>query len=114
MLADYAEAIGRHRFDLLYTSSKLTGLIETVEEEDMLLIVNLAVRPGAQGRGFGTQLIAHADRLAAEAGLRGVRLYTNQRFTDNISLYASLGYRQVRTEVLDRGIVVHMIKLLTG
>jgi len=111
MQIDYAEAVGRHRFDLLYQAGDLVGLIETTPEGELLLIVNVAVRPDAQGQGFGKRLLAHAEGLAADAGLKGMRLYTNQRFVENIRLYASLGYAVERTETLERGVVVHMVKL---
>ncbi len=114
MQADYVDAVARHRFDLLIDGDDLVGLIETAPEGDHLLIVNVAVRPAAQGRGFGKRLLAHAETLAAEVGLRGMRLYTNERFVENIRLYAALGYTVERTETLERGVVVHMVKPLTG
>ncbi len=110
MQVDYAEAVGRHRFDLLHQGDDLVALIETTPEGELLLIVNVAVRPAAQGCGFGKRLLAHAEGLAAEAGLAGMRLYTNARFVENIRLYASLGYTVERTEALSRGLIVHMVK----
>jgi hypothetical protein len=45
-----------------------------------------------------------------EAGLAGTRLYANQRMTENIRLYASLGYR-VDSEVASPvGVRVNMSK----
>jgi len=114
MQVDYAEAVGLHRFDLLHEADELVALIETTPEGELLLIVNVAVRPGSQARGLGKRLLAHAEDLAAEAGLQGMRLYTNQRFAENIRLYASLGYAVERTETLTRGVVVHMVKLFAG
>ena len=49
---------------------------------------------------------------AAEAGLVGTRLYTNQKFEANIALYASLGYAFEREEELNGGVAVHMRKAL--
>lgn len=43
--ADYAEAIKKHRFDLLYRNSELVALVETVSGQDYLLIENIAVSP---------------------------------------------------------------------
>ncbi len=114
MQVDYAEAVDRHRFDLLYEGEDLVGLIETTPEGELLLVVNVALRPAAQGRGFGRRLMAHGETLAAEAGLKGLRLYTHQRFVENIRLYASLGYAVERTETLEIGVRVHMVKRLVG
>jgi hypothetical protein len=43
MTADYEVVPREHRFDLLLRGGVLAALIETVEENDQLLIVNVAV-----------------------------------------------------------------------
>lgn len=111
MLADYAVAIREHRFDLLEADGTLAALIETELRDDDLLIVNVAVSPDAQKRGHGRRLMALAEQIAAEAGRTTLRLYTNERFEENIRLYASLGYAQERLETRANGArVVHMVK----
>lgn len=112
MTADYDEAVVRHRFDLLHIDGVLAGLIETVREPDHLLVENVAVSPSFQGRGLGRRLMAHAEALARELGFDTIRLYTNQRFAENIALYCRLGYQVDREETLPVGIVVHMSKRL--
>jgi hypothetical protein len=49
MTADYAEAVRKHRFDLLYLNGKLAALIETIPKDDHLLVENLAVRRLSKG-----------------------------------------------------------------
>lgn len=110
MTINYAQALATHRFDLLHVGEDLAALIETVADGDQLLVVNVAVRPALQGRGLGVRLMALAEQIAADAGLSGVRLYTNQRFAANIALYTSLGYRIDREEALNGGVAVHMSK----
>ncbi len=114
MTADYATAVQRHRFDLLYAEGTLAALIETIREADHLLVENVAVSPAFQGRGFGRRLMAHAEELATSSGFGEIRLYTNQRFAENIELYRRLGYRVDREEALAVGTVVHMSKQLAG
>jgi N-acetylglutamate synthase-like GNAT family acetyltransferase len=110
MTVDYAEAMARHRFDLLHEADELAALIETVAEGDALLIVNVAVAPRLQGRGHGVRLLKLAEELAQAQGLARTRLYTNQRFAENIALYAALGYRIDHEEPLNGGVAVHMSK----
>jgi ribosomal protein S18 acetylase RimI-like enzyme len=110
MTVDYAEAVKSHRFDLLFAGDDLAALIETVPQDDWLLIENVAVRPAFQRRGYGVKLLNLAESMAVQAGLRGTRLYTNQRFAANLALYASLGYRVEREEALNGGVAVHMAK----
>ncbi|MEE7451038.1 GNAT family N-acetyltransferase [Methylobacterium radiotolerans] len=117
MRADYAQALRDHRFDLLVAGPDLAGLIETRTEADHLLVVNVAVHPAFQGRGFGSRLMGRADAVAAEAGLARLRLYTNKKYTANLRLYGALGYRVEREELYDGpgrtrddDVTVHMVK----
>ena len=112
MTADYAQAVRDHRFDLLFAGQDLAALIETAPQGDDLLIVNVAVHPTFQKRGFGVRLMRLAETLAAEAGLAGLRLYTNQRFAENIALYRSLGYAVEREEESALGVTVYMTRPL--
>ncbi len=112
MTVDYAEAIRKHRFDLMLVNGTLAGLIETVTQFENLLIENVAVLPSFQRRGLGRALLAHAEALATSSGITQVRLYTNKCFAENIDLYARVGYRIEREEVMAGGIAVHMTKNL--
>lgn len=112
MTANYEEAVVRHRFDLLHVDGTLAALIETIHQPDHLLVENVAVSPAFQGRGLGRRLMAHAETVARELGFDTIRLYTNQRFTENIALYRKLGYRVDREEPVPVGVVTHMSKRL--
>lgn len=112
MQVDYSVAVTLHRFDLLYCTTELAGLIETVDEGGCLLIENVAVHPDFQGRGYGRRLLAHAEALAAQAGIDRMRLYTNSKFEVNIALYRSLGYTVEREEPFNGGALTHMSKRL--
>ncbi len=119
MRVDYAEALQEHRFDLLYDGDTLAALIETALEPDgqkpeHLMIVNVAVAPSFQKRGFGRRLMAHAETIAAEAGLATILLYTNSLMAENIALYRRLGYRIDREQPFGTSIQVYMSKSLTG
>ena len=112
MKADYAAAIRDHRIDLLFAGTEMAALVETIQRESDVLVVNVAVAPLFQKRGYGRKMIAHAEWLAAQSGLPYVRLYTNARFEENLRLYASLGYEVEREEALNGGVAVHMLKQL--
>lgn len=112
MLADYDQAVRHHLIDLLHVGGTLAALIETIPQPDHLLIENVAVSPGFQGRGHGSGLIAHAERLAVSLGLAQARLYTNALFAENLRLYRKLGYRVDHEAAFSGGVVVHMSKRL--
>ncbi len=98
MQADYARAVVEHRIDLLVDGGDLVGLIETDLRSGHLWIENIAVHPDRQGRGLGTQLIAHAVGLARAAGRRELQLLTNAAFLANVRLYERLGFVAWKTE----------------
>ena len=113
MTADYEGAVRNHVLDLLELDGTIAALIEMRPEADHLLIVNVAVSPGYQGRGHGRALMAHAEAHARSLGLSEVRLYTNSRFTGNVTLYERIGYRVDRKEALPPlGMIIHMSKRL--
>lgn len=88
MTADYARAVAEHRIDLLEENGQLIALVETVAEQDHLLIVNIAVRPDRQGGGLGDRLLRHGESIAQSLGIGEVRLYTNAAMSSNIAFYA--------------------------
>lgn len=110
MKADYERAVREHRIDLLLVGGEMRGLIETMLREDHLWIENVAVLPEAQGAGLGRLLLAHAERLAADAGLTELRLLTSSAFAANVALYEKIGYRTDRLEPFMGGTTVYMSK----
>lgn len=111
MTADYDVSVQTNRFDFLYEDERLVGLIETVQQGDEMMIVNVAIDPDHQGKGFGTRLMKHAEQLAKASVLRATRLYTNKLMTENITLYDRLGYRFEKETHHDLGtVVVHMVR----
>ena len=97
----------------MFAESELAALVETIQRENDVLIENVAVEPRFQKRGYGKRMVAHAEHLAAQAGLSVVRLYTNSLFKENLRLYASLGYDVEREEALNGGVAIHMLKRLS-
>lgn len=82
------------------------------EKPDGMILENVAVRPSAQGQGFGRQLILFAEKEARSRGHEVLRLYTNAKMAANIGLYESLGFRETRREETAFGTRVHMEKPL--
>lgn len=74
------------------------------------LIFSVAVMPTRQGEGIGTALLDHAEACSREKGYQSIRLYTNERMRNNVSLYLSRGYKETGRESRKDGAVVHMAK----
>ena len=76
-------------------AGRVVGVLVLRVRGTALLLESVAVDPAHQGRGIGRSLIGHAERVASDAGLGAVELYTNARMTENLRLYPSLGYELV-------------------
>lgn len=93
MLDDYAGLIAQDAVSVLDDDTgAVAAIIVLLPKPDHLLLDNVAVRPDQQGRGFGRRLIEFAEAEARRLGYRELRLYTHERMTENIALYARLGF----------------------
>lgn len=70
------------------------GLVVLLAREDYLLLDNIAVVPEAHGQGVGRALMRFAEEHARAEGFPELRLYTHQKMTENIALYARSGWQE--------------------
>jgi ribosomal protein S18 acetylase RimI-like enzyme len=94
MTADYAQAVGSGHAWVAANSQVVVGFIILIPQPGRLLLENVAVRPAAQGRGVGAQLLALAEHEAHRLGLGEVQLYTNEAMTENLAYYQRHGYTE--------------------
>jgi N-acetylglutamate synthase-like GNAT family acetyltransferase len=99
--ADHAGLVAAGRTSVVEADGEIAGVIVLIPGGDHLLVENVAVAPNAQGRGLGRELMAFAERRAAELGMAELRLYTNRLMTENLALYPALGYTETGRRVED-------------
>ena len=92
MLADFAAEIVAGRVIVIATAGGVNGYMIAWPEADAYFIDNIAVDPECQGEGLGRHLIVHAATEAKRLRLPAVRLYTNVMMTENLSMYAHIGF----------------------
>ncbi len=92
MLDDYRLLVHKGQVHVLEVIDIIHGLVVLIPEPDSLLLDNIAVSPGSQGRGYGRKLLQFAETVAREAGYGKIRLYTNEAMTENQRLYRRIGY----------------------
>ena len=102
MLADYSSLIAGGSVYVIPGQFGIRGVLVAMREGGSVLVENVAVDPIYQGRGLGQRLMGFAERLAAEDGLREIRLYTNEVMAENIAYYRGLGFEEVERRV-DQG-----------
>lgn len=115
MLDDYDELVAEGRVYVLEDGTQIEGLVVLIPEDETMLLDNVAVRPEAQGKGYGNRLIAFAEKQARAAGYDSIRLFTHELMTENQARYKYLGFvethrgmerglkRVYMTKALDRG-----------
>jgi GNAT superfamily N-acetyltransferase len=76
------------------------GFIVFFPEDGHMLLENVAVMPSAAGKGVGKSLTTFCEDEAKRLGLGSVKLYTNEKMIENLSIYPRLGYVETdrRTE----------------
>ena len=110
MLADYGLAVSVHEVWVYDPEGVVEAVLELIPGGTHLLIENVAVHPTLQGRGLGGQLLLFAEEAARGHGFIEVRLYTNERFTENLAIYSKRGYRELYRESVGATQAVHMSK----
>ncbi len=112
MTADYTKIVAENPIWLLAVENQLVGVLVLIYEPQNVLIYSVAVNPEYQGQGLGRHLLAWAEQQAVQNGYKTIRVYTNERFEDNIRLYKYLGYQETNKEPFLNSTVVHMAKSL--
>jgi ribosomal protein S18 acetylase RimI-like enzyme len=92
MTDDYAEVIGTHRVTVAEQHGAVVGVIVLAVTDEGFLVDNVAVHPGHRGRGLGRALLEFAEAEARRAGFDSIYLYTHEKMTENLALYAKIGY----------------------
>ena len=96
MVADFATQIDDGLVHVAVAAdSALMGFAVFYPQGEAMHLENIAVAGAHQGKGVGKALIAHCEAEARQQGLACVELYTNQKMTENLTLYPTLGYEEI-------------------
>ena len=95
MAADFAAEIAANHVVVIESGGVIVGYMIAWSETDAYFIDNIAIDPARQGEGLGRQLIDHAVGEARLFHLPAIQLYTNVAMTENLSMYAHLGFVEI-------------------
>jgi len=114
MLDDYAQVVRAHRVRVAIHGDEIVGVSVLIDQPDGILLDNVAVSPKHQGYGIGKQLIAAAEKESRALGHDSIDLYTHELMSENIAMYARIGYREVARREVNGYRRVYMRKDLTA
>ena len=112
MVDDYAARIAAGQAWVLEEDGAMLGILVLEDTDDGLLLDNVAVAEHARGQGHGRAMIAFAEAEARRLGASRLWLYTNEKMTGNLALYARLGFTETHRQVLSGRRAVFMEKRL--
>jgi ribosomal protein S18 acetylase RimI-like enzyme len=110
MLRDYGPSV--RDGTTWVADSPVAAVLTLYARDDHLYVENIAVHPGAQGRGLGRALMSFAEQEAARLGLTRMALVTHEVMTENQAIYARLGYAEIERRTEDGYRRVYMEKQL--
>lgn len=114
MLADFKAQIEAGKIYVSVDGDAFEGFVVFFPKGDHILLENVAVLPSAAGRGVGKRLIGFCEQEARRGGFAAVHLYTNEKMTENLSIYPRLGYAEVARRHEDGFDRVYFEKRLSG
>ena len=94
MVADFEAAIKAGHVHVLAGDDFVKGFVVFYPRGDHIHLENVAVAPEFQGKGIGRRLIAFVEHYARDTGIGAIELYTNQKMTENLTFYPSIGYEE--------------------
>ena len=92
MTDDYAEVIRNRQVTVAERQGAIVGIIVLTVTDEGFLVDNVAVHPSHRGTGLGRALLQFAEAEAQRAGFDAIYLYTHEKMTENLALYARIGY----------------------
>ena len=92
MTNDYADVIRNRQVTVAERQGAIVGIIVLTVTDEGFLVDNVAVHPSHRGTGLGRALLQFAEAEAQRAGFDAIYLYTHEKMTENLALYARIGY----------------------
>jgi ribosomal protein S18 acetylase RimI-like enzyme len=92
MLESYRDVIAQRPVFVVTERLNVIGVLVLGNDDEGLLLENVAVDPRHQGKGVGRALLRFAEAEARRQGVPDIHLYTNVVMTENQLLYSKIGY----------------------
>jgi ribosomal protein S18 acetylase RimI-like enzyme len=114
MTLDYGDEIRNKEVTVAEEGDALAGVLVLDTTDEGFVVFNIAVHPTRQGTGIGRALLEFAGSEARRAGFDSIYLFTHEKMTENLEMYARIGYVEYDRRPIEDFHVVFMRKLLAG
>ena len=98
---DFAAHVADGEVDVLIRDGVILAFVIWRLEADHGFIDNIAVDPAQAGRGLGKALLVWVEARTRLRGLHELRLYTNAKMTENLTLYPRWGWEMTDRRMQD-------------
>jgi ribosomal protein S18 acetylase RimI-like enzyme len=112
LVDDYAEVVRDFDVTVAEREGRVLGMLVVAVTDEGFTIENVAVDPANHGTGVGRILLERAEAAARRAGFDSIALYTHETMTENLDLYARIGYVEYDRRDVGAGSLVYMRKPL--
>lgn len=112
MTDDYEEVVRDKKVIVAESDGEIVALLVLEVTEEGFLVNNVAVDPSLQGSGVGRALLERAEDEARSAGFESIYLYTHEAATENLEMYARVGYVEYDRRPAGDAQIVYMRKRL--
>jgi ribosomal protein S18 acetylase RimI-like enzyme len=112
MTDDYTEVIRNRQATVAERHGAIVGIIVLAVTDEGFLVDNVAVHPGDRGAGLGRALLEFAEAEARRAGFDSIYLSIHEQLTENLALYARIGYVQYDRRLQGAFSLVYLCKHL--
>ncbi len=94
MVADFQKLIKQRYMYVFIYNGEVAGFVVFYPSGDHMHLENIAISPELQGKGIGLQLIEFVEQQSRAQDFQAVELYTNEKMTENLNWYPSIGYQE--------------------
>jgi ribosomal protein S18 acetylase RimI-like enzyme len=92
MTDDYAEVVRSKSVSVLVMQRAVVGVVVLDIDIEGFVVDNVALNPSFRGKGLGKVLLEFAEAEARREGFDSICLCTHEKMTENLALYARIGY----------------------
>ncbi len=90
-----SEKAHEEKLYIAWHKTQLIGCVFIREQQDLMYVGKLAIKPGYQGLGIGKQLMAYAENYAKNCGFSELELQVRIELIENQQTFKRMGFVEI-------------------